>query len=385
MTFKCKLCKDKEFKTYAGLWKHNNKIHKNNHDLIKIINKIYNCSYCNKEYKHYQSKWTHEQKCKKIDKTPLADKVQQLTEKIKELETKPLNITNNTTNNTTNNIQLIIRPPGFESIEHLSINQQREIMQKGLNSLTYLIEINNFNKDIPENHSYCVTALNDKHASIINPDTNLVIKTDKNTLFDKILVSNLKNLERISSNPEFKYSERNEYKEKIKTLKDLLFINRKGLKRYYFEINLLSYNNKDLILETWATLKNLDNIINHQNKLIKGLDGLLDETKSDSSEESEDEEMNVKRVLLKNLVDKNLSIKQIKPIISQKELESTDDSECSESETEIIHYIEIKGIKYILEDSNVFEILKNGIKGKIYGTYLDGKFKKKSNKKDIDV
>ena len=122
----------------------------------------------------------------------MADKVQQLTEKIKELETKPLNITNNTTNNTTNNIQLIIRPPGTESIEHLSVNQQREIMQKGLNSLTYLIEINNFNKDMPENHSYCVTALNDKHASVINPDTNLVVKTDKNTLFDKILVSKFK-------------------------------------------------------------------------------------------------------------------------------------------------------------------------------------------------
>ena len=153
----------------------------------------------------------------------MADKVQQLTEKIKELETKPLNITNNTTNNTTNNIQLIIRPPGTESIEHLSVNQQREIMQKGLNSLTYLIEINNFNKDMPENHSYCVTALNDKHASVINPDTNLVVKTDKNTLFDKILVSNLKNLERISSNPEFKYSERNEYKKNSNFKRPLIY------------------------------------------------------------------------------------------------------------------------------------------------------------------
>ena len=73
-------------------------------------------------------------------------------------------------------------------------------------------------------------------------------------------------------------------------------MNRKRLKRYYSEINLLSYNNKDLILETWATLKNLDKIINHENKPIKGLESLLDETKSDSIEESEDEEMNKKRV-----------------------------------------------------------------------------------------
>jgi hypothetical protein len=313
MTFMCKLCNDKEFETASGLWKHNNKHHKS-----KEINKdkIYYCTYCNKEYKHYQTKWTHEQKCKNIHNVSLIDKVQQLTDKIKELETKPRNTINNTTNNTTNNIQIIINQPGSESIEHLSVNQQREIMQKGLNSLTYLIKLNNFNKEIPENHSYCVTALNDKHASVINPDTNSIMKTDKNTLFDKILVSNIKNLEIISSNSEFNYNEINEYNEKLKTLKNLLFMNRRGLKSYYSELNLLSYNNKDLILDTWNTLTNLDEII-------------------DSESDSE-----------------------------------------SDAETDIVHYIEIKGVKYILEDSNVFRILTNGLPGKIYGTYLDGKFKK---------
>ena len=313
MTFMCRLCNDKEFETASGLWKHNNKHHKS-----KEINKdkIYYCTYCNKEYKHYQNKWTHEQKCKNIHNVSLIDKVQQLTDKIKELETKPRNTINNTTNNTTNNIQIIINQPGSESIEHLSVNQQREIMQKGLNSLTYLIKLNNFNKEIPENHSYCVTALNDKHASVINPDTNSVMKTDKNTLFDKILVSNIKNLEIISSNSEFNYNEINEYSEKLKTLKNLLFMNRRGLKSYYSELNLLSYNNKDLILDTWNTLTNLDKMI-------------------DSESDSE-----------------------------------------SDAETDIVHYIEIKGVKYILEDSNVFRILTNGLPGKIYGTYSDGKFKK---------
>jgi hypothetical protein len=311
MTFMCKLCNDKKFETASGLWKHNNKHHKSN-EINK--NKIYYCTYCNKEYKHNQTKWTHEKKCKNIHNISLVDKVQQLTEKIKELETKPCNTINNTTNNTTNNIQIIINQPGSESIEHLSVNQQREIMQKGLNSLTYLIKLNNFNKEIPENHSYCVTALNDKHASVINPDTNSVIKTDKNTLFDKILVSNIKNLEIISSNSEFNYNEINEYNEKLKTLKNLLFMNRKGLKSYYSELNLLSYNNKDLILDTWDTITNLDKIID-----------------SDSE---------------------------------------------SDTEADIVHYIEIKGVKYILEKSNVFTILTNGLPGKIYGTYLDEKFKK---------
>jgi hypothetical protein len=36
----------------------------------------------------------------------------------------------------------------------------------------------------------------------------------------------------------------------------------------------------------------------------------------------------------------------------------------------------MKGIKYILEETKVFTILTNGLSGKIYGTYSDGKFKK---------
>ena len=64
--------------------------------------------------------------------------MQQLTEKIKELETKPCNTINNTTNNTTNNIQIIINQPGSESIEHLSVNQQREIMQNKLSKKQHI-------------------------------------------------------------------------------------------------------------------------------------------------------------------------------------------------------------------------------------------------------
>ena len=120
MTFICKLCNDKEFMSVSGLWKHNNKHHKSN-EINK--DKLYYCSYCNKEYKHNQTK------CKNIHNVSLVDKVQQLTEKIKELETKPFNTINNT-NNTTNNIQIIINQPGSESIAHLSVIQQREIMQK---------------------------------------------------------------------------------------------------------------------------------------------------------------------------------------------------------------------------------------------------------------
>jgi hypothetical protein len=53
-------------------------------------------------------------------------------------------------------------------------------MDKCLHSLLNLIKSTNFDKDKPEYHSYCVTALNDKHVFII--DTNTIIKYAKHIL-----------------------------------------------------------------------------------------------------------------------------------------------------------------------------------------------------------
>ena len=44
-------------------------------------------------------------------------------------------------------------------------------MNKGLQCLVYLIETTNFNKAHPKHHSYCVTSLNDKHASMVDIKT----------------------------------------------------------------------------------------------------------------------------------------------------------------------------------------------------------------------
>jgi hypothetical protein len=55
----------------------------------------------------------------------------------------------------------------------------------------FLIQTTNFDKNTPQYHSYCVTALNDKHASMIDLKTNSIIKTEKNELYDKILIGNI--------------------------------------------------------------------------------------------------------------------------------------------------------------------------------------------------
>ena len=365
MQYTCDFCVNKNYKTDAGLWKHNNKYHQDkiNEDKIKEFkhNKFFICEYCNKQYKHYQSRWNHEQKCKDIHKIPMVDKINKLSAEITELKLKPQNIINNTTN-----IQYIVKAIGHENICHLSFDKQREIMKKGLNSLTYLIELNNFNNNLPENHSYCVTSLNGPHASVIDVTTNKVIKTDKIDLFDKILISNLKNLETVSNNENFTNTERCEYKEKLDNLKNILFQNRKGIKRYYKEINLISYNNKDIILETWASLKSLDKIIesetNH-NKLI-GFDDLADDYDGDSISESDiDSESDGETIIRAHKI--------------KKQYESLKNNETNDDNIDIIE-ITIKNIKYILEGTNIYNIINNK-KANLYGTYLDGKIKKNNN------
>lgn len=371
---KCDLC-GFEYKTKNGLLKHLKNIHKTPEQLIDDCLQ-YNCQYCDRLFKHRQTRWTHEQKCKLTNKNPLTEQIKTLSNEIKELKAKP-NIINNTTNTT--NIQYIIKQPGAESIEHLSTEKQREIMQKGLNSLTYLIEINNFNKDYPENHTYCVTALNDKHASVINPNTNAIIKTEKTTIFDKMLVSNLTNLEKISQNPNFKPGERKEYEEKIRKLKDLLFMNRKSLKRYYSDLNLISYNNKDIVLETWASLKSIDKIIESETgpKLL-GLENLSDD---ENSNNSEDEEISKKQEQLKSIFSgKN----QIIPAEYLSDSIDSDDDSASETE-DIKEYVKviIKNKTYILEDGNKLYNITYDKKGEYCGILSNGKITK--SKADINL
>jgi hypothetical protein len=72
-------------------------------------------------------------------------------------------------------------------------------MNQGLNSLLHLIKLNNFDKNKPEFHSYCVTALNDKHANILDVNTQSVIKTNKIELFDTILSNNINKLDIMSN------------------------------------------------------------------------------------------------------------------------------------------------------------------------------------------
>jgi hypothetical protein len=57
-------------------------------------------------------------------------------------------------------------------------------------------------------------------------------------------------LEQISKNPKFTADEKSQYSEKINYLKTAMYANNKFKKRYHTDINLISYNNKDMVKKT---------------------------------------------------------------------------------------------------------------------------------------
>lgn len=311
----------------------------------------------------------HEKKCKETNNKSLEEKVKQLSKDIKELKAKPNITNNNTTNNTTNNIQYIINSPTASSTNHLTFELQKEVLDKGLNSLVCLIELINFNKSVPENHSYCITSINDKHASVIDEKTNKIIKTNKFDLFDKILGTNLDNLEKISNNPKFTKKQKQEYKDKINYLKTMMFQNNKFIKRYQNDINIISYNNKDMIRETWKSLKELNEYENQEPEYnIKGFDDLIEELPDNQKPYflKKDQTKNSKNNT--NYVNDCLNVA----------IDDESDEDCEYAE------IKIKGTMFILEGINVYFKNNKGSKGELYGTYLNGKIKK-IQPKDIDV
>jgi len=168
--YECNICNIK-YKTRDGLYKHTKNKHNPDKQSIIDINlyKCNKCNKCNKEFKYRQSKWRHENSCKYTNEF-LIEEVIKLSNKIDRLENKNNNINFNNTIN--DNRKIIINySPGTEPINHLSIEQQKDIIDQGFNSLLHLIKITNFDDNKPEYHSYCVTALNDKHASILDNDT----------------------------------------------------------------------------------------------------------------------------------------------------------------------------------------------------------------------
>ena len=122
----------------------------------------------------------------------------------------------------------------------------------------------NFNKNIPQNHSFCTTTLEGDHFTRINYKTQQPEKINKKDFINEVLLSSLKFINNISLLIEFD----EDFREKIPIndqlkIKEIIntqnkFHEIKNKKAFFNCINDMSYNFKDLILETWKYLQPLD-------------------------------------------------------------------------------------------------------------------------------
>ena len=128
----------KNYSCYKSLWNHNKKFHNKdvNNVLTNVIipkinvnnvltsNKNLICKYCKNIFSYRNSRWRHEKICKKKEEI---NKIEQLEQKVNELESKLQTtiINNNTNNNSTLNNHLIdIIVDKSKAIEELQLNNK---------------------------------------------------------------------------------------------------------------------------------------------------------------------------------------------------------------------------------------------------------------------
>ena len=272
----CNIC-NKIYSSKSSLWNHNNKFHNINvsksiPNVSKSIPKTCICNFCNKQFSSPQNRWKHETKVCKSKDIIVTNKdiiiknedIIELQNKIKDLENKIINNKINNTNNgiinnNKNNI-IVINDIGKELINSLQLKDIIRVANDGLNGPITCIKKLNFNKNLPQNHSFCSTSLEGKYFTTINHKTQKKEKISKKELIHKVLSSSLIYIEgialQIELNNEFREKITNEDYEKIQYILNNKhkYYEKKNLLTFFNSINSMSYNYKDLISSTWNLL-----------------------------------------------------------------------------------------------------------------------------------
>jgi hypothetical protein len=271
MEYKCNDC-NKEYKTYQTLWIHNKKFHTINNEKLtesqhtgqhKVNINALKCSKCMKVFKHKQSKSRHMKTCNVNE--DLAKKVEKLEAEIKTLKNNSKSSTKNITNNNNGTIinnNIYINPPGKENLNRLSSKDVKEIFNENLNCVIKYIEKRNFNDNLIENHSFCVTNRDGKHLLTYDTDSNNVESQKKKYFLDKIITQAIKEVETLYNKHKTTFSKKNQNRieDNINSLKDY---NDKGTESKIYrelleELNLQMYNKRSIIIKTWIKILGAD-------------------------------------------------------------------------------------------------------------------------------
>ena len=290
---RCYIC-NKIYSSSSSLWNHNKKFHiiydntmttvcKQNDNILTSLgkhnNKSLECKFCLTIFSHRNSRWRHEKSCKSKK-----NKIDQLENKIIELQNKIIT-TNNTNiinnNNSINNgviNNIVINKVGEESLNKLTYENIKDIFRQHKNCLHHAIKYVNFNENIPENHNFYNSSLEGKYVNVFNVDKKEIEKKNKKDFYDTVLLSAINIMTTLYDKIKDSVSKIKQQKllNMINELKDISFIdNTKQI--YLTNINEISYNNKQIVKNTWTNKNNSSTITDYYD------DNLSD---SDSSKDS---------------------------------------------------------------------------------------------------
>lgn len=333
-TYKCNNC-IKIYKTKSGLWKHehicNKKDKKDKPDKINKPDKIdkkdkpdkidnprkidkpgkidnpdkidksdkieksnidFNCEFCLKKFTTNHNKNRHQSNCQ--FKNTITELKNDFNIKIESLKKDIENKSNKKVYNKfinsgiINSNKIIINKSGNESLE-LTNDEVRQIFNKEVEGLLTFIEFANFNERLPNNHSFCSTSLDSKYVSKYNVEEKIIQKDRKKYYFDQVINKAIDNLDYLYTKFKkiFLLSQQKQIEEKINNIKNIKSYdyNNKFIKELINQLNLLSYNKKDIVINTWNQLyydSDSDSAENFEDDLNKGVKRkiLLNENKN---------------------------------------------------------------------------------------------------------
>jgi hypothetical protein len=273
--YKCSFC-IKEYESNMSLWRHKKNKHNNENDveIIPPSNIIINnqtCKYCYKQFYNTKNRWRHEKlNCKIFKKLEMKknqhnSEITNITNNNIQTQNNNINTQNNIqTQNNNNNINInntiniSLNALGCEDVSILNQDEIEQVINKGLVNIVKLVELLNFHEDRPQNHTYCTTNLNNKYLSAVNTETNEIEMKSKNDIFDKVIRYALNHCDMLKEYITDK-NKKSVFTDRIADLENKLPIDLRKNK-YYDELNILSYNKRKLIQQTWSDKLKLLNI-----------------------------------------------------------------------------------------------------------------------------
>ena len=154
-----------------------------------------------------------------------------------------------------NSSSMMMNEPGTENLLELTKDEIKEIFNKDITCILSYIEKVNFNDRLKTNHSFCTTNLGGAYLSVFDTNNSKIKQNRKKFFFDEIIniaVSKIEELYKLYKSY-FTIEKQNNIETtliKINELKNM-DMNKRIYKEMLKQLNILSYNDKNIVENTW--------------------------------------------------------------------------------------------------------------------------------------